>query len=136
MDIDRRKGKAYECDICDRNFHEQCLGLPLDAVKAIASAGHMLPCDSCSKGCKKMLRQLTRLEAKIDEHDTRIKKNEHRLDEHGEELNKLKNKASPKKEIFGELNERKRRENNVIVYGIPDKRGATEGKTRRELNGH
>lgn len=135
-DIDRRATKSFlECEICERNFHDSCFGIPMEAVKLLRKSDYLVCCASCNDGCRGIISRLAKLELRVEQCETdfaeaQIAQNNlmAKQDEMGSRIASLEkdNKESkdqqiiPFEEILKELEERRNRSCNLKFTNIPE----------------
>ncbi|KAG7160040.1 putative PHD-finger-containing protein 2 [Homarus americanus] len=133
--------KAVGCDVCEVWFHIECEKFPEEVYNFMqdeeAEGVLMWYCSHCKKGCAKLhkyikrfeqqqqVEQMTRqneLEGKARTVGLEGKVDSSRATGSATEVKQEDNtgKPEPVGELIEELNERKMRENNIVVYGAPE----------------
>ena len=86
-------------------FHDTCLGMSPETVKALISDNRMISCLTCEKGAKKMLAKMSEIERKVNACEKAI-----------EDL-QSKERGSDD-DVLSEMEARRRKEPNIIILEL------------------
>ena len=141
--------ETVECDLCQSWFHKQCHKVS-DLMYSILSSEETEHiswyCNYCMPGAKKIMTQLlvvtnkqTRTDEKVSELDKRQKATEDKLKELENKIENLnctdchdqrKNNAEVVTLSIQEMEMRKARENNLVLFNVPENNNASAADNR------
>ena len=131
--------KYIKCDVCEKSFHQQCTDMHKEAFDYVIKNNHRMTwsCE-CTPEAAEVIRSYYRLMKKVDKLENNLheelKEVKEMIEANRLEISKLKanSQADNNSEnvlpqiqhqphtIIRELEERERRQNNLIIFGIPE----------------
>ena len=55
------------CEVCKRDFHRDCFGLPSSVIDRLTKASYLICCESCNIGCRNFFAKVAKNEERIDQ---------------------------------------------------------------------
>jgi hypothetical protein len=123
---------SVECEICEFWHYISCEGITEETLEVLGANQQTLHwyCKKCNIGIKKIFNSVARLQMRQDDTEvklhnmgTKLSEMQDTISTNAKDISELRGKpGNPKatEDVLKDMDERKARENNIVIYGIQE----------------